>query len=432
MRVLILGGYGLIGLAIARALHDEGHEVTGLGRSPDIGQRLFPVIRWIHGDLASLGTAARWKPLLAGFDAVVNAAGTLQDGLRESVERTHHIAIAALAAACAETPTVRLIQISAAGASSDAPTEFMRSKARADEAIAASAIHWVILRPGLVIGPSAYGGSALIRAIAAFPIVVPIAFPGKRIQSVALSDLVRVVLEAVEGLIPANTVVDVVEDEPHTLREIIEGARQWLGFRRPLAIVRMPRWIVAIASIGADALGFLGWRSPLRSTAIRSIEHEVLGDAAPLRRIRGKSVAPLESILAGIPAGIQERWFARAYLLMPVMVATLSLFWIVSGVIGLLDIHRSVATIPASILGTRIPTSLVLGGSVLDIALGIVMLYRPLARLACAGMIATSLAYLLAGSVITPSLWLDPLGPFVKVLPAAVLALATLALLEER
>jgi uncharacterized protein YbjT (DUF2867 family)/uncharacterized membrane protein len=432
MRVLILGGYGLIGLAIARGLHQEGHEVTGLGRSPGVGRRLFPLVRWVHGDLASLGTAARWKPLIAGFDVVVNAAGTLQDGPRESVERTHHIAIAALAAACAETPTVRLIQISAAGASTDAPTEFMRSKARADEAIAASAIHWVILRPGLVIGPNAYGGSALIRAIAAFPIVIPIVFAEKRIQAVALTDLVRVVLEAVEGRIPANTAVDVVEDEPHTLREIIEGTRQWLGFRRPLAIVSVPQWIAAIASIAADALGFLGWRSPLRSTAIRSIEHEILGDAAPLRRIRGESVAPLESILAGIPAGIQERWFARTYLLMPVMIATLSLFWIVSGVIGLLDIERAARIIPASILGSRSSATLVLLGSALDIAVGVAVLFRPLARLACLGMIAISAAYLVAGSILTPSLWLDPLGPFVKILPAAVLALATVALPEER
>lgn len=432
MRVLILGGYGLIGLAIARGLHGEGHEVTGLGRSPDVGRRLFPAIRWIQGDLASLGTAAQWKPLVAGFDAVVNAAGTLQDGLRESVERTHHIAIAALAAACAETATVRLIQISAAGAKTNAATEFMRSKARADEAIMASPIHWVVLRPGLVIGPNAYGGSALIRAIAAFPVLVPIVLPEKRIQAIALEDLVRVVLEAVEGRIPANTEVDVVEDEPHTLREIIERTREWLGFRRPLAFVSVPGWIVAIASITADALGYIGWRSPLRSTAIRSIDHEVLGNPAPLRKIRGTSLAPLESILAEMPAGIQERWFARMYMLMPVVIATLSLFWIASGVIGLLDVERAARIIPASILGNRISSALVLVGSALDIALGIAVLFRPFARLACIGMIAASFTYLLAGSILTPSLWLDPLGPFVKIIPAAVLAMAALALLEER
>ena len=54
MRVLVLGAYGLIGLAIARALHAAGHTVTGLGRSPDIGPRLFPSIRWIEADLGRL------------------------------------------------------------------------------------------------------------------------------------------------------------------------------------------------------------------------------------------------------------------------------------------------------------------------------------------------------------------------------------------
>jgi uncharacterized protein YbjT (DUF2867 family) len=432
MRVLILGGYGLIGLAIARALHAEGHDVTGLGRSPEIGRRLLPAVRWLKGDLASLGTAAQWRPVLVGFDVVVNAAGTLQDGLRENVERTHHIAIAALAAACAEIRTIRLIQVSAAGAKIDATTEFMRSKARADSAIKASGIDWLVLRPGLVIGSNAYGGSALIRAIAAFPVLLPIALPERRIQAVALSDLARVVLEAIEGRIPAQTEVDVVEDEPHALREIVERTREWLGIRRPVAVISIPRWSVAIGSAAADFLGYLGWRSPLRSTAIRAIEDEVLGDPEPLRKIRGTSLAPLERILAGMPAGIQERRFARGYLLMPVMVATLALFWFVSGVVGLIEIGRASLIIPTNILDPRISSALVVIGSAIDIALGIAILVRPPARIACLGMIVTSFAYLLGASVLTPSLWLDPLGPLVKVLPAGVLAMATLAHLEER
>jgi hypothetical protein len=47
-------------------------------------------------------------------------------------------------------------------------------------------------------------------------------------------------------------------------------------------------------------------------------------------------------------------------------------------------------------------------------------------------MIAVSLAYLAGGTVLEPSLWLDPLGPMVKVLPSILLTLATLATLEER
>src|SRR5205085_4891821 len=142
-------------------------------------------------------------------------AGVLQDGLRDDVERTHHVAIAALAEACANATNTRLIQISAPDARVDSPTEFMRSKARGDHAIRNSGGGWIILRPGLVIGRDAYGGSALIRAMAAFPLVLPIGMGEARIQTVALDDVARVVLEAVEGNIAAGTDVDLVEDEPH-------------------------------------------------------------------------------------------------------------------------------------------------------------------------------------------------------------------------
>ena len=73
-----------------------------------------------------------------------------------------------------------------------------------------------------------------------------------------------------------------------------------------------------------------------------------------------------------------------------------------------------------------------MGGIVVDIVLGAAILYRPTARLACIGMTVTSILYLVAGTVLTPALWHDPLGPFVKVLPATLLAAVTWAVLEDR
>lgn len=432
MRVLILGAYGLIGLAIARTLHAAGHDVTGLGRSAGTGPRLLPGIRWVHMDLAALQRARDWQVLLADVDVVVNAAGALQDGLRDNVEAIHHAAIAALVAACAEKGAVRLIQISAPNAATDSSTNFMRSKARADQAIRQSGIDWVILRPGLVIGPGAYGGSALLRAMAAFPVVLPIPLAEKRIQAVALSDVARVVLEAVEGAIPRHTDVDLVEDEPHSLGHVVKRLRAWMGIRPPIATLAVPTWTANLVAKGADALGYLGWRSPMRSTGIRALEDEVLGEAEPLRRLRGRGLASLHRLLEEMPASVQERWFARLYLMLPVMVGTLSAFWIVSGVVGALDVERAARTIPESALPRGVSSMLVVAGAALDIGLGVAILLRPLARLACLGMVATSALYLAAGSILTPQLWLDPLGPFVKVIPALVLALVALALLEER
>ena len=366
------------------------------------------------------------------IDVVVNASGALQDGSRDKLEQIHHTAITALVTACESVDSIRLIQISAPGAAASATTEFMRSKSRGDEAIKRSKVNWVVLRPGLVIGTNAYGGSALLRMMAAFPWAHVPAFANKRIQTVAMSDVTQVVVEAVEGRLPAGIDVDLLESAPQTLQQVIDRLRIWMGVGVAPMLVAVPRFAVSIVSWIADVLGYLGWRSPLRSTAVLALEGDVLGDASKLRQIRGTDLMSLEQTLDAIPATIQERWFASLALLMPVMVATLSLFWLLSGLIGALSVDRAAAMLPSSVGSLLDAKWFVMAGVAVDIVLGAAILCRPTARWACIGMIATSIVYLVAGSVLTPTLWLDPLGAFVKVLPAMLLAAITWVVLEER
>jgi uncharacterized protein YbjT (DUF2867 family) len=432
MRILVLGGYGFIGLAIARRLHVAGHEVTGVGRDAAAGPRLFPPITWKTADISALQSAADWAPLLGDIDVVVNAAGALQDGARDHLERIHHTSIVALVAACEAAGAIRIAQISAPGASTTARSDFMRSKARGDAAVKAGNAPWVVLRPGLVLGPNAYGGSALIRMMAALPVISVVALSDRRVQTVAMSDLTTVVLEVVEGKLPAGTDVDVMEPQDHPLGAVVVEVRQWLGLPTVRATLQVPPWCVRLTAAIADALGWLGWRSPMRTTAMRAIDSGVVGDAAPLSRLRGESLMTLQQTLDATPSTVQERWFARLYLLMPLSVALLSVFWLTSGLIAFTDIDRAAGVLPPDAMSHDAARGLVIAGAALDILLGLAILVRPFAKFACAGMLATTGAYLFAGSLLTPGLWLDPLGPFVKVLPAAMLALLTMALLEER
>ena len=47
-------------------------------------------------------------------------------------------------------------------------------------------------------------------------------------------------------------------------------------------------------------------------------------------------------------------------------------------------------------------------------------------------MIGLSAAYLAAATIAEPDLWLDPIGPLVKVVPSILLTLVGLAILDER
>ncbi|WP_245278955.1 NAD(P)H-binding protein [Mesorhizobium loti] len=162
--VLVLGGYGLIGEAVVGRLVRDGHQVIGLGRDIRDARRRWPAVGWIAADMAQLLTAEDWLPMVAGMDAVVNAAGALQDGPRDRLDAIHRGSVVALVSACEQAGIGRLVQISAIGADLASTNVFFSTKAQGDKAVARSSLEWTILRPGLVIAHAAYGGTALVRA----------------------------------------------------------------------------------------------------------------------------------------------------------------------------------------------------------------------------------------------------------------------------
>ncbi|UWQ92287.1 SDR family oxidoreductase [Rhodobacteraceae bacterium M382] len=426
-RVLVLGSYGFIGAAVVRALRGAGCIVTGLGRAP---RRVDPGYTVLTGDLSRMLEPADWQPVLKDIDLVVNCAGALQDQRPGELEAVHHLAIAALAKA-AGARAIEIVQISAVGASRHASTEFMRSKARGDAALRASDARVWVLRPGLVLGPTAFGGTLLLRTLAAVPVVQPIAMADARIQSVALDDVARAVVEAATGSLPPGQ-YDLVEEAAQPLNVVVRETRRWLGFAPARWTLNMPGWITIGISTAADLLGRLGWRSPLRSTAIHVLRDGVLGDPGPYLAVTGRPMTALAATYSGFDAHREDRLAARMAVLMPVAVTMLSLFWLVSGVIGLWQIERAAETLVQVGWPGWVARVSVAGWAVVDMMLGLAILYRPWAGLACLGMAAVSVFYLVSSAVLTPALWSDPLGPMVKVGPGLILALITHQLLEDR
>jgi len=429
-RAIVLGAYGMIGAACARALDAAGIEVIGIGRSTAAAQAANLPVRWVIRDICDI-TVAEWRAILSDVDVVVNAAGALQDGARDALEAIHVTSLANLTEAATDL-TLRVVQISAAGVSDKASTEFFRSKARGDALIERRLSDWVILRPTLVLAREAYGGTALLRAVAAMPLIQPQALPDVPVQTVSLEDVTAAVVQAARYEVPAGTIADLTEPGEQRFAVLTTRMRQWLGVPAARWTPRVPDRILRLMSRVADMLGHLGWRSPLRSSAIRSLQDGICGDPATWAAVGGAACRSLEETLQHMPATRQERLFARAYLLLPLAITTLSLFWIISGAIPFLDFAATCAILTergAPVWGSAVA---VIGGGLLDILLGVAILWRAWSGRAALGMIALSLSYLLGSILIAPDLWLDPLGPMVKVLPGMVLAGFVWLVVEER
>ncbi|MDA7966566.1 DoxX-like family protein, partial [Ruegeria sp.] len=246
-----------------------------------------------------------------------------------------------------------------------------------------------------------------------------------------MDDLCQAVLQAARSELPPSS-YDLVEDTAHPLREVVSETRRWLGFRAARFVLTVPRVLTKAVASGADLLGRAGWRSPLRSTAMTVMEEGVTGDPAPYRAASGRPIASLRQIYDGLTCGPSHRLSARMSLLMPVTIAILSLFWVMSGLLGLISLTQA-----AEVL-TRVGWSMgwaktsVLFWSFVDIALGLGLLWRPWAARVCLAQAGVALFYLIAATFTVPMLWADPLGPLVKILPALLLPLFARTLLETR
>lgn len=428
MKVLILGATGFIGSALLDRLANDGHMVTGLGRNVARARLKRPGAQWLAADLAGMRNASDWRPLVEGHDVIVNCAGALQDGLADDVAATQETAMLALYEA-AKASSIRIVQISAPSGGAGSDSTFLATKFRADEALAASGVAHVILRPALVLGRNAHGGSALLRALAALPFAIPLVHADSRVETVALSDVAEAVSAAVAGLMPEGSDLVLGHEERPTLAELVLLHRQWLGLPPPARIIALPAALATPVGLAADIAGQLGWRSPLRSTAL-SVMAGGVGAADADARASVPFLSARQCLSAN-PSGVQDLWFARLYLLKPLIIVGLSLFWLLSGLIPLFELDAARQHF-LRFLSDGPATALTLATCLADIALGIAVLVRPCARRALLGMLALTAAYLASATLVEPELWSDPLGPLVKVLPSILATLATIAILDER
>jgi uncharacterized protein YbjT (DUF2867 family) len=431
VRVLVLGAYGLIGADIVRVLLAEGYEAVGLVRSKKKAARLLPDLHCVEADIATLRKACDWRTIVSGFDVVVNASGALQDSFRDRLTALQDDAIRALIDACEGEGVRTFVQISAPGADKGASTRFMRSKGAADDALRISGLNWIIFKPGLVISRTAYGGTALIRALAGFPVIQPMVMGDVRIQAVSSFDVAKAVASVISEDAPAKREYDLASERVYSLGEMVSLFRRWLGVAPTRMTINLPSGVgFVIAKIG-DVAGWLGWRSPLRTTALRVLANDVVSDGAPWVFADGRPLKTLEETLTLTPSTLQDRVFAKTQLLTPLVILALSLFFILSGVVALLQVEAAAGVI-AGRVSEGVAQALVIGGVGIDIALGAAILIRPFAKTAAVGMIALSLIYLFFGTIFAPALWIAPLGPFVKIFPVIGLALVASLIIEER
>lgn len=427
MKVLLTGASGLIGGEIAGRLVGLGHEVVAVSRRR--GEQRFLAAQTVCLDFRS-AALTDWLGHLADVDAVVNCVGVLQGNGSDSPEAAHARGPAVLFEACEAAGVRRVIHFSALGVDRGAQSSFSASKAAGDVDLQARDLDWVILRPSVVLGRPVYGASALFRGLATLPLVPkpPDAGP---LQVVQLEDVVESVVRLLADPGPTRMALELVGPERLSFDEVVAHYRRWYGWA-PARLLPMPAPLFRLLYRLGDLVARLGWRPPVRSNARREIERGAVGDPDPWQRATGIVPRSLGDALATSPPSVQDRWFAKMFLLKPVVFASLSAFWIATGLISLGPGWGQGLGLMGSTGAGAWSAPAVVAGAIADVMIGIGVAIRPFARPALFAALAVSLFYAVAGTLLLPALWSDPLGPLLKIAPIIALNLVALAILEDR
>lgn len=255
LRVLVLGGSGFIGRHAVAALRQAGCEVIIGSRKPARARRKLPErpdpVAFREIRLERQLEPGSWAGVVSDVDAVVNCVGILRQRGRETYDRVHHRAPAALASACAARG-VRLVHVSALGLRAPVRSRFLHSKRDGEDAIRAAGGDWCIVRPSLLDGPGGFG-ARWIRRVSRWPVHALPANASGRIAALDVGELG----EALARLVLAERVDEASREyELGGLEErsIADQLQAMSPRARVPWRVRVPVWLARLGSHVCDLL----------------------------------------------------------------------------------------------------------------------------------------------------------------------------------
>ena len=301
--ILVAGGTGRLGREVVAGLSSRGLQIRVLTRNLEHARREIPGVELVRGDARR---PASLPPALEGVDIVISLITGFgpRGGGTGPVDYQANINLikASEAAGCR-----RFVLVSMRGASPDHPMELIRMKYRAEEAVRASRLEWVIIRPtvflelwaGLVGDPILKSGKATVFGGGANPV-----------NFVSVKDLASFVEMAVVDERLTRVVLEVGGPENLTFKELIEKVERITGRRAkvryvPLRLMRVARRL--LKPVRPDVAGMIE-AGIVMDTVDMSFDTRRLQERFPEIQLTGSESAVSRVLFPASAGGAGTSW----------------------------------------------------------------------------------------------------------------------------
>jgi nucleoside-diphosphate-sugar epimerase len=229
VRIAITGGAGFVGRHLAERFSAD--DVVPVSRRTGVE----------IDDVDALATA------FAGCEVIAHCAGINREIGHQTYQKVHVDGTRAVIEAAKRAGVKRIVMLSFLRARPDCGSPYHESKWAAEELIRASGLEFTILKAGMIYGHGDHLVDHVSHSIQTIPIFATVGFREKSIRPVPVSEMVDVLVAAVEGKLP-NTTVAVTGSEELFLSEVVRRVAAVVGQR--VLIVPAPVWAIrALAQV---------------------------------------------------------------------------------------------------------------------------------------------------------------------------------------
>ncbi|MFM8768887.1 MAG: complex I NDUFA9 subunit family protein, partial [Rubrivivax sp.] len=234
-RIAVLGGTGFVGQAVCEQLVERcgagGGRIVVPTRGSTHGLAIasLPTVEVVRADIHDDADLQR---VLSGCEAVVHLVAILH-GDEAAFERVHVQLPQRVAAACKATCIRRVVHVSALGVAEDAPSRYLRSKARGERVWQDSGLDVTVLRPSVIFGARdrLLNLFASLQALAPF---VPLGGAAATFQPVWVDDVARAVVRCLDRADSIGQVIECAGPQVMTLADLVRLAGRLSGHPRPV------------------------------------------------------------------------------------------------------------------------------------------------------------------------------------------------------
>lgn len=238
--VTVFGGSGFVGRHLVPRLMASGAKVRIAARHVDRLRPLSQSHQQLETVKADVLDDASVASAVAGASCVLNLVGILTEADGQTYDAIHVEGARRVALAAKKAGALRLIHVSALGASREAPARSDRTKAEGERVVRAAFPGATLVRPSLVFGRDDHFFNRLAAMARRSPVLPLIGGGRTKFEPLYVGDMAAALSTILQRPATVGRTYELGGPEVHSFRELLELLLAAIGLRRVLVSIPFP------------------------------------------------------------------------------------------------------------------------------------------------------------------------------------------------